>query len=225
MRILFVEDDEKIARFVSKGLEEEGFEVVHVADGDDGYDLARTQSFAALVLDIMVPGRDGLSILGRLRKKGDNVPVVLVTARTELDERVEGLELGADDYISKPFYVEELVARLRSVLRRSKGEGHSVLQVGDLTVDVMTREVSRSGESIELTAREYSLLNFLMRSPGHVRTRTQILEHVWGYDFDPGSNLVDVYIQRVRKKIDTGGGPSLIETVRGVGYKMRTGEG
>jgi DNA-binding response OmpR family regulator len=221
MRVLLVEDDRKIAGFVRRGLSEQGFDVTHVTDGDEGYDLAVTQPFSALILDIMVPGRDGLSILKGLRKRGSDVPVILVTARGELDERVEGLDLGADDYIAKPFYVEELVARLRSVLRRAGGDRQSILQAGDLTIDLVTRAVRVGKRQVELTAREFSLLAFIARSPGRVCTRTQLLEHVWGYDFDPGSNLVDVYIQRLRRKLDPDEGSSLIETMRGVGYRFR----
>jgi DNA-binding response OmpR family regulator len=223
MRILLVEDDRKIASFVRKGLEEQGFNVEHVDNGDEGLALAMTQRYDALVLDIMVPGRDGLAILKTLRREGNTVPVVLVTARTELDDRLEGLNLGADDYITKPFYVEELTARLQAVIRRASGEKLSLLQCDDLVVSLMTREVTRGDRAVGLTSREFNLLSYLMRSPGRVFPRTQILEHVWGYDFDPESNLVDVYIQRVRKKIDPGGGAQFIETVRGVGYRFRRG--
>jgi DNA-binding response OmpR family regulator len=221
MRILVAEDERKIAQFVRKALEEQGFTVDATADGDEAYLLATTQSYDAIVLDIMLPGRDGLSILRQLRERKNAVPVLLLTARGELDERLEGLNLGADDYITKPFFVEELVARVHAVVRRVSGEKLSLLQAGDLTVDLLTREVRRGGRAIELTTREFSLLEYLLRSPGRVLARTQILEHVWGYDFDPGSNLVDVYIQRVRKKIDPDGQGQFIETVRGVGYRLR----
>jgi len=220
MALLLVEDDRKIARFVCKALEEQGFEVEWVSDGDEGLARALTRRYEVLILDIMVPGRDGLSILKQVRKEGNTVPVILVTARTALDERLEGLNLGADDYLTKPFYVEELVARVQSVKRRASGENLSLLQAGDLVVNLMTREVKRGDRDVELTAREFNVLAFLMRSPGRVYPRTQIIEHVWGYDFDPESNLVDVYIQRVRKKIDPEGTAGFIETVRGVGYRF-----
>lgn len=223
MKILVVEDEKKIASFVKKGLAEAGFTVDLARDGNEGLHLATEQAYDAIVLDIMLPGRDGLSILRELREKKNAVPVVLVTARSGLNERIEGLNLGADDYITKPFYVEELIARLHAVARRGAGgAGLTMLQVGDLSVNLVTREVKRGGEAVELTAREFSLLEFLIRSPGRVITRTQILEHVWGYDFDPQTNLVDVYIQRVRKKITPRGTePEVIETLRGVGYRCR----
>jgi len=219
MKILVVEDEKRIANFVRKGLEEQGFVVDCSADGDEAYALATTQHYDAIVLDIMLPGRDGLSILQNLRKQSNAVPVLLLTARTELGERVEGLNLGADDYMTKPFYVEELVARIHALTRRSAGERLSILQAGDLTMNLITREVKVGDTPVRLTAREFNLLEYLMRSPGRVLTRTQILEHVWGFDFDIGTNLIDVHIQRMRKKL----GPSaasLVETVRGVGYRF-----
>ena len=221
MKILLVEDEAKIASFVKKGLQEAGFTVDATRDGNDGFRLATSQAYDAIVLDIMLPGRDGLSILRGLREKKVAIPVVLLTARSALSERLEGLNLGADDYITKPFFVEELIARLHAVVRRTGGEGTTVLQAGPLVVNLVTREVKVDGNAVELTAREFSLLEYLMRAPGRVLTRTQILEHVWGYDFDPQTNLVDVYIQRVRKKIATGGGEGPIETLRGVGYRFR----
>lgn len=224
MRILVVEDERKIAGFIRQGLEEHGFGVEVCANGDDAFALATTRTYDALVLDIMLPGRDGLSITRGLRERKNPVPVILVTARTELNERVDGLNLGADDYLTKPFYIEELVARLHAVVRRVKADALSLLQVGDLTVDLITRAVVRGGRAIDLTAREFSLLERLMRSPGRVFTRTQLLEHVWGYDFDPETNLVDVNIRRLRRKIDDDASAPLIETVRGVGYRVRKEE-
>lgn len=220
MKVLVIEDEKKISKFIQSGLESQGFSI-HVCDhGDDGYDMATTQAFDAIVLDIMLPGRDGLSILKNLRKKKNPVPVLLLTARSELDERLEGLNLGADDYLTKPFFVEELAARLHALQRRFSGDTLSLLQVADLVVDITTRKVKRGEREVDLTAREFNLLEYLLRSPGRVYSRTQILEHVWGYDFDPSTNLVDVYIKRVRKKITAGDEPQLIETVRGVGYRM-----
>jgi len=219
MKVLVVEDEKQVAAFIRKGLEEQGFCVEVTHDGDEAYALATTQQYDVVVLDIMLPGRDGLSILKNLRKQRNAVPVILLTARAELDERIEGLNLGADDYLTKPFYVEELIARLHALARRASGTQLSVLQVGDLVVNLITREVKRGDHTIRLTAREFGLLEYLMRSPGRVYTRTQIIEHVWGYDFDPETNLVDVYIQRLRKKMAAAGQQPLIETVRGVGYR------
>jgi two-component system, OmpR family, response regulator len=176
------------------------------------------------VLDIMVPGKDGLSILKHLRRMGRNVPVILLTARNELDDRLEGLNLGADDYIAKPFFVEELAARIHAVVRRSVGDRQNSLSVGALKLDRMSREVTCNQQAVELTTREFNLLEYLMRSPGRVFTRTQILEHVWGYDFNPNTNVVDVCIQRIRKKIDGMNELSWIESVRGVGYRFRKPE-
>ena len=221
MKILIVEDDRKIASFVQKGLKEQGYVADVCHNGDEGYDLAAGESYDVILLDIMLPGRDGLSILRALREEKNTVPVILLTARSGLDERVEGLNLGADDYLPKPFFMEELIARIIAVSRRSSGEQLSVIHLGDLTLNLITREVKREGESLELTSREFNLLELLMRSPGRVYSRTQLLEHVWGYDFDPQTNVVDVYIRRVRGKIDAPETPSLIETVRGVGYRFK----
>lgn len=221
MKVLLVEDEKKISDFVVKGLKEQGFAVDLANDGDDGYYLATTQSYDAIILDIMLPGRDGLSILKSLRAKSNNVPVIVATARGELDERLEGLNLGADDYLTKPFFIDELVARLQALHRRSTGSQLSMRQVEDLVLNLSTREVTRGERTVELTSREFNLLEYLMRSPGRVYTRTQILEHVWGYDFDPNTNIVDVCLQRLRKKVEQGADEKLIETVRGVGYRMK----
>lgn len=219
MKILVIEDEKKIASFIRKGLEEQGFSVTVSNNGDDGYLLARAQPFDVIILDIMLPGRDGLSILRNLREQKNVVPVIMLTARSEMNEKVEGLNLGADDYITKPFYMEELIARVQAIARRGGGDKLNILQSGDLTVNLVSREVKRGGKKIELTPREFSLLEYIMRSPGRVFTRTQILEHVWGYDFDPQTNIVDVCVQRVRKKIFDEDN-RLIETVRGVGYRF-----
>ncbi|MDD5678961.1 MAG: response regulator transcription factor [Kiritimatiellae bacterium] len=220
MNILLVEDEKKIAGFIRKGLEEQGFIVAVSHNGDEAYTMARTQAYDVMVLDIMLPGRDGLSILRNVREQKITMPVILLTARTEMNERVEGLNLGADDYITKPFYVEELIARIRAVVRRGAGEQRGILQSDDVSVNLITRDIKRGDRKIELTPREFNLLEYLMRSPGRVFTRTQILEHVWGYDFDPQTNLVDVYVQRVRKKLSDSVEDTLIETVRGVGYRF-----
>jgi two-component system, OmpR family, response regulator len=224
MHILFVEDEAKIASFVQAGLKEQGFVVDYCDHGDEGYGRAMANEYDVIVLDIMVPGKDGLSILKQLRRAGRNVPVILLTARNELDDRLEGLNLGADDYIAKPFFVEELVARIHAVVRRTTGERQNLLAVGPIRLDRIAREVTREQQAVELTTREFNLLEYLMRAPGRVFTRTQILEHVWGYDFNPNTNVVDVCIQRLRKKIDLGNEPSWIESVRGVGYRFRKPE-
>lgn len=220
MKILLVEDDRKIASFVKKGLKEQGFIVDVCANGDEGYSRAAGEAYDALVIDIMLPGRDGLSILRGLREEKNTVPVILLTARSALNERVEGLNLGADDYLCKPFYMEELLARIHAVTRRAMGEQLNMMQAGDLVVNLITREVMLGKNKIELTSREFSLLELLMRSPGRVFTRTQILEHVWGYDFDPETNVTDVYVRRLRNKVNRDPAFPFIETVRGVGYRL-----
>nr|WP_201280662.1 response regulator transcription factor [Hassalia byssoidea] len=221
---MFVEDEAKIANFVRAGLKEQGFVVDYCDNGDEGYLRALDNEYDAIVLDIMVPGKDGLSILKQLRQQGRNAPVILLTARNELDDRLQGLNLGADDYIAKPFFVEELAARIHAVVRRSVGERQNFLAVGSLKLDRITREVTCHQQAIELTSREFNLLEYLMRSPGRVFTRTQILEHVWGYDFNPNTNVVDVCIQRIRKKIDPIDETNWIESIRGVGYRFRNPE-
>jgi two-component system OmpR family response regulator len=221
MKILVVEDERKIASFIKQGLTEQGFTVDLCSDGNDAYTLATTQSYDVIVMDIMLPGRDGLSILKTIRARKQTVPVILLTARTAPNERVEGLNLGADDYLTKPFYMDELIARIQAVSRRASGEALSLVQVGDLVINLLTREVRRGKRAIELTAREFNILELLMRAPGRVFTRTQLLEKVWGYDFDPETNLVDVNIRRLRKKIDESEPVSLIETVRSVGYRIQ----
>ena len=224
MRILVVEDQKTLAGFIRKGLEEHGFAVTVSHHGDEAYTLACTEAFDLIVLDIMLPGRDGLSILKNLRDRRNTVPVILLTARSEANERVQGLDLGADDYLAKPVFMDELLARIRAVLRRTSGEQLSVLRSGDLVVNLITREVRWKEEQIALPPREFNLLEYLMRSPGRVFTRSQILEHVWGYSFDPQTNLVDVCLQRLRANIDRAGAESFIETVRGVGYRFRKPE-
>ncbi len=224
MNVLFVEDEAKIANFVRAGLKEQGFVVDYCDNGDEGYLRALENEYDVLVLDIMVPGKDGLSILKLLRGQGRNAPVILLTARNELDDRLAGLNLGADDYIAKPFFVEELAARIHAVVRRSVSNRQNILSVGPIKLDRITREVTCDRQAIELTSREFNLLEYLMRSPGRVFTRTQILEHVWGYDFNPNTNVVDVCIQRIRKKIDPIDEAVWIESIRGVGYRFRKPE-
>ncbi len=225
MKVLLIEDERKIADFVTAGFREQGFVVEHCADGNLGYEAARRGGYDVILLDIMLPGRDGLSILKALRRAGDATPVLLLTARNELDDRVEGLNLGADDYLAKPFFFEELLARVQALLRRVSGERQNFLVVGELRLDRIAREVTWCSKAVDLTSREFNLIEYLMRSPGRVLTRTQILEHVWGYDFDPSTNVVDVCIQRIRKKLASLEGEaaaeSPIESVRGVGYRFR----
>ncbi|MAW11180.1 MAG: DNA-binding response regulator [Verrucomicrobiales bacterium] len=221
MKILLVEDEAEIGELIKDGLEKEEFSVDYCKDGDTGMEHAMSQTYDAIVLDVMLPGKSGLEILKMVRAGHNNVPIIIITARGESEDRIQGLDLGADDYLPKPFFVEELIARLRAIWRRSSETGMSVLNVGTLSANLMTREVARSGLQIEMTPKEFSLLAFLMRAPGRVLTRTQILEQVWGYHFDPGTNLVDVYIRRLRSKIDIENEIPLIETLRGVGYRMQ----
>jgi DNA-binding response OmpR family regulator len=221
VRVLVVEDEKKTASFIRKALQAEGFAVDVCHNGDDGLAAARATPFDAIVLDIMLPGRDGLSLLRQLRETRHTTPVLLLSARGEVNERVEGLNAGADDYLPKPFVIAELVARVRALGRRG-GEARSpILRLADLTLDTVTREARRGGVAIELTTREYRLLEFLMRSAGRICGRMAILEKVWDYDFDPGSNLVDVNIMRLREKIDADFEPKLLHTVRGIGYVMK----
>ena len=225
MRVLLIEDEQKIADFVCSGLAARGLKVSHCDNGNSGLAQACQGNFDVVILDIMLPGRDGLSVLQALRSAGVPVPVILLTARNELGDRIEGLNLGADDYLAKPFFVEELVARIHALLRRLAGDRQNLLQVGQLSLDRITRQARCSGRTIELTSREFSLLEYLMRSAGQVFTRSQILEHVWGYDFDPSTNVVDVCIKRIRDKMaalpSTGDTASRIESVRGTGYRFR----
>lgn len=221
MRILVVEDESKIAGFIRKGLEEQGMAVETCGDGNEAFRIAISTAFDCIVLDIMLPGRDGLSVLRGLREQKNTTPVILVTARGGLNERVEGLDLGADDYLVKPFYLEELIARLKAIARRTQDDALNLVQIDTLVLDTSRRVVRRNGREVELTTREFSLLEYLMRMPGRVYTRTQLLEHVWGYDFDPETNLIDVNIRRLRKKVDAPDETPLIETVRGVGYRIK----
>ena len=221
MRVLVVEDEKKTASFVRKALQAEGFAVDVCHNGDDALAAARATPFDVIVLDIMLPGRDGLSVLRQLRERKNTTPVLLLSARGEVNERVEGLNAGADDYLPKPFELAELVARVRALRRRGGDNKSTVLRVADLTLDTVTHRAQRGGTDIELTAREYRLLEFLMRSPGRICGRMMILEKVWDYDFDPGTNLVDVYVKRLREKIDADFEPKLLHTVRGAGYVLK----
>ncbi len=221
MKLLVIEDEAKIASLLKKGLQEQGFQVDISADGEDGLERATTTPYDAIVIDIMLPKRDGLSVLKTLRTRKVTAPVMIITARGDVNERVEGLNLGADDYMAKPFSMDEVVARIRALVRRVTGETITLYKVGDLMMNLVTREVLRGARRVSLTVREFRLLEHLMRLPGQVVTRTQLIERVWEYHFDPGTNLVDVYIQRLRRKIDDGEEVKLIQTVRGVGYCVR----
>jgi DNA-binding response OmpR family regulator len=221
MRVLVVEDEKKTASFIRKALQAEGFAVDVCHNGEDALTAAGGAPFDGIVLDIMLPGRDGLSVLRQLREQRKTTPVLLLSARGEVDERVEGLNAGADDYLPKPFALAELVARVRALGRRGGESRGTVLRVADLALDTITRQAHRGGATIELTAREFRLLEFLMTSAGRICGRMAILEKVWDYDFDPGTNLVDVYVRRLREKIDTGSEPKLLHSVRGVGYVLK----
>jgi DNA-binding response OmpR family regulator len=223
MRVLLAEDEKKIASFIRKALREVGHAVDEVHRGDEALQLASTTPYDVIILDVMMPGRDGLSVLRVLRERRNSTPVLLLTARGEVSERIEGLNLGADDYMAKPFAMDELVARVNALTRRGTGDRSTLLRVADLTVNLITREVTRAGKKIDLAVREFSLLDYLMRSPGRVLTRTQICEHVWDHHFDTGTNVVDVYVQRLRRKLDDGHDTKLLHTVRGVGYMLREG--
>jgi DNA-binding response OmpR family regulator len=219
--VLVVEDERQTASFVRKALQAEGHAVDVLHDGNAALSAVASTPFDVVVLDIMLPGRDGLSVLKQMREKKIATPVLLLTARGEVGEKVEGLNAGADDYLSKPFALDELAARVRALGRRNSEAKSTVLRVGDLSLDTVSHQASRNGRVIELTRREYLLLEFLMRSAGRVCGRMFIVEKVWDYDFDPGTNLVDVYIRRLREKIDADGEPKLLQTVRGMGYLMK----
>jgi DNA-binding response OmpR family regulator len=221
MRVLVVEDEKKTASFIRKALQEDGFAADVLYNGDDAVAAVAATPFDVVVLDIMLPGRDGLSVLRHMRERKNTTPVLLLTARGEVNQRVDGLNAGADDYLAKPFALAELIARVRALGRRSGETRSAVLRVSDLTLDTITRKVHRGGQLIDLAPREYRLLEFLMRSPGRVRGRMAIVESVWDYDFDPGTNLVDVCVMRLREKIDAAFPVKLLQTVRGVGYVLQ----
>ena len=221
MRLLVAEDEKKVASFIRKGLEEEGYAVDLVSDGKTGLIMGLDGIHDLIILDINLPRLDGLSILRELRNKKVKTPVLLLTVRAAIEDKVIGLDTGADDYLTKPFAFQELLARVRALLRRRAEAESPLLQVADLTLDPATRFVSRGDQKIELTAKEFALLSYFMRNPGRVLTRTMIAEHVWDYDFDPMTNVIDVYVNYLRKKIEANGEEKLIHTVRGVGYVMK----
>jgi len=217
-----VEDDIKIASFIVKGLKEAGFAVDHSNDGEDGLHLAVTEAYDALIIDLMLPKLDGLTLIENLRSRHINTPVIILSAKRSVDDRVKGLEKGGDDYLTKPFAFSELLARLQALIRRSGGITEPTkLKVGDLSLDLLTREVIRAGENIELQPREFALLEYLMRNAGRIVSRTMIMEHVWNYNFDPQTNVVEARMTRLRDKIDRSFDKKMIHTVRGVGYVIK----
>ncbi|MGC9941639.1 MAG: response regulator transcription factor [Verrucomicrobiota bacterium] len=221
MRVLVVEDQKKTATFIRKALDAEGFAVDVCHNGEDALATATTTAFDGIVLDIMLPGSDGLSVLRKLRELKDRTPVLLLSARGAVNERIEGLDAGAEDYLPKPFAIAELVARVRALSRRGGDTKSPTLRIGDLTLDTILHQAQRGGRTFDLTAREFRLLEFLMRSAGRICGRMSILEKVWDYDFDPGTNIVDVYMKRLREKIDGGFETKFLHTVRGAGYVLR----
>ncbi|MBY0493254.1 MAG: response regulator transcription factor [Cyanobacteria bacterium] len=224
MRILVAEDDQVIAEFVSQGLREAGYAVDVAATGPDALRRAVDGGYDAAVMDVMLPELDGLSVIEQLRAKKNQMPVLILSARHTVDDRVKGLQAGGDDYLTKPFAFAELLARLQALLRRSGGASEPTrLTVGDLTLDLLSRRVERSGRPLDLRPREFALLEYLMRHPGRVLSKTMILSHVWGYSFDPGTNVVDVLVSRLRDKVDEGFDTRLIHTVRGAGYVLKVG--
>ncbi len=222
MRVLVAEDDEKIAAFVVKGLKQAGFAVDHAADGEEGLHLATTEPYDIAVIDIMLPKLDGLRLIDRLRSEKIDTPVIILSAKRSVDDRVKGLQTGSDDYLTKPFAFSELLARIQALIRRStKVTEPTRLTTGDLSLDFVTREVVRADKKIDLQPREFALLEYLMHHPGRVVSKSMIMEHVWGYDFDPQTNVVDVLVCRLRNKVDRDFDQKLIHTHRGVGYALK----
>ncbi len=222
MRILLIEDDLKIASFIIKGLKEAGFAVDHANDGERGLDLAVTEPYDAAIIDIMLPKRDGLSVVEQMRQEKLNTPVLILSARGSVEDRVKGLQTGGDDYLTKPFAFSELLARVQALIRRASGITEPTkLVVEDCSMNLLTREVIRAGKKIELQPLEFSLLEYLMRNADRVVSKTMIMEHVWDYHFDPQTNVVEARISRLRDKVDKGFPTKLIHTVRGVGYVLR----
>ena len=222
MRILLIEDDLKIASFIVKGLKAAGYAVDHAADGGEGLHLALSESYATAIIDIMLPKLDGLALIERMRAAKVVTPVIILSAKSSVDDRVRGLQTGGDDYLTKPFAFSELLARVQALLRRAGGLSEPTrLNVGELSMNLLTREVTRRGKKIELQPLEFSLLDYLMRNAGRVVSKTMIMEHVWDYNFDPQTNVVEARISRLRDKIDRGFEKKLIQTIRGVGYVLR----
>jgi len=222
MRILLVEDDLNIASFILKGLKEAGFAMDHAANGEDGLHLVLNEPYDAAIIDIMLPKLDGLTLIEELRRKKINTPVIILSAKRSVDDRIKGLQTGGDDYLTKPFSFSELLARVEALIRRAtRTTEPSRLHVGDLSMDLLTREIERAGKKIDLQPREFALLEYLMRSAGRVVSKTMILEHVWDYNFDPQTNVVDVLVCRLRDKVDRDFMEKMIHTIRGVGYVLK----
>jgi len=221
MKILIIEDERKLAGLLKKGLEENSFTVDLCHDGEEGLYMAETFPYDAILLDLMLPGVDGISILKSLRAKNIDIPVLVVTARGEVEDRINGLDIGADDYIAKPFNLSELMARLRAAIRRSKGKPSPILTIGDLTIDTNGKMTTRAGKALALSAREYALLEYLALNTGRVVSRSEMIEHVYATEYDWDSNVIDVYINYLRNKIDKGFDKQLIHTVRGAGYVLK----
>ncbi len=220
MRILVIEDEKKVANFIKKGLAEEHYAVDNAYDGESGLYMAEVNEYDLIVLDLMIPKIDGLEVLRRVRGNRNNVPILVLTAKDSVEDIVRGLDAGCDDYLTKPFEFLEFLARVRALLRREKVDKDPIIRIDDLTLSLVTHKVMRGGKEIELTAKEYSLLEYFMRNPDKILTRTMISEHVWDYHFDSMTNLVDVYVNYLRKKIDKGFELKLIHTIRGVGYLL-----
>ena len=221
MRILIVEDEKKVAAFIKKGLEEETYAVDIATDGEEGFHLGEQNQYDLIILDLMLPKINGLDILSGLRSQNIETPILLLTAKDSVEDKVEGLNQGADDYLTKPFAFSELLARIRVLLRRGKSESKTTLEIADLTLNLVSHKVRRGNEEIELTGKEYSLLEYFMRNQEKVLTRTMIAEHVWDYNFDTFTNVIDVYVNHLRKKIDKNFSTKLLHTLRGVGYVMK----
>ena len=224
MRLLLVEDDLEIASFITKGLKQAGFAVDHAAEGEDGLGLALIESYDAAIIDIMLPKLDGLTLIEELRRKNIETPVIILSAKRSIDDRVKGLQTGSDDYLTKPFAFSELLARVQALIRRASGNAESTsLAVSDLSMNLLSREVERGGKKIDLQPREYALLEYLMHNRETVVSKTMILEHVWDYNFDPKTNVIEAHICKLRGKIDKGWETKLIHTIRGVGYVLKEG--
>lgn len=222
MRILLIEDDRSIADFILRGLREEGFAVDHTDNGEDGLHLALTEPYDTAIVDLMLPRLDGLSVIRRLREARSRTPVIILSAKGSVDDRVQGLQSGSDDYLTKPFAIAELVARVQALIRRSSGIADPTgIQVADLQIDLLSREVRRGGARVDLQPKEYALLEYLMRNAGRVVTKTMIIEHVWDYNFDPGTNVVEARVCRLRDKVDKPFDRKLIQTIRGAGYVLK----
>ncbi len=222
MRVLLIEDDLKTASFILKGLKEAGFAVDHATDGETGLQLAETEPYDAAIIDLMLPKIDGLSLIETLRRQKINTPVIILSAKRSVDDRVKGLQTGGDDYLTKPFAFSELLARVQGLIRRNSGVSEPTsLSVSELSINLLTREVVREGQEIDLQPREFALLEYLMRNQGRVISKTMIMEHVWNYNFDPQTNVVEARICKLRDKVDKGFGKKLIHTIRGVGYVLK----